>query len=418
MNERTETSLREHLQSVDVANVPPVADVASRVARFEHRILRRRRALAATSSIAAAALVVGVVWNTTAGTQRITGADGVASTTVAPAITDVPTSTSPIDTGPWAPIPVGPAPISGAIVVWTGSEAMMIGGIYEDGSPSGIHAYNPSSLTWSFVVSALPIGDNPLVFWSGSKLVAIGSDDAELTIYEPAVAALRVGEQSPIARGAVNADVPWVWTGSELLVWPTALETASIRIPRAFDPSTSLWRNLSVSPLQARLNAASIWTGSEWIVWGGSSGSTYFSDGAAYNPTTDTWRLLAESPLSARQPPAVWTGTEMIIAAGFNSSALADGAAYDPVTDSWRKIASGLAHPGFTPVWTGEIFILFAKGGAVWYNPTTDQWSSGDFDWGDVSHLDQYPVWTGEVVLLLGSYDSTTGGATFTPPTT
>jgi hypothetical protein len=60
---------------------------------------------------------------------------------------------------------------------------------------------------------------------------------------------------------------------------------------------------------------------------------------------------------------------------------------------------------------------MFAKGGAVWYDPVADQWSTGDFSWGDVPHLDQSPVWTGEVVLLLGSYDSSTGGATFTPPT-
>jgi hypothetical protein len=159
-------------------------------------------------------------------------------------------------------------------------------------------------------------------------------------------------------------------------------------------------------------------------VWGGTDGYQDFADGAAYDPVTDQWRLLAVSPLAARRTPAVWTGSEMIVYGGSSGGdrttgngafALADGAAYDPVGDAWRSIAPGPAHPGFVPVWTGSSMILFAKGGAVVYEPATDTWRTGDFAWGDVPHDDRSPVWTGSKVLLLGSYDGSTGGAVFDP---
>lgn len=417
MNEHTEALLREHLRSVDAAKVPVSSAVGDRVSRVERRMARRRRGLAATSAIALVGLAVGVAWSTSASPQQITGADGLPSTTASTSTQGSPTTG--VDTGPWSPIPVGPKPVSGASVVWTGTEAMMIGGTFADDSPAGIHAYNPTTSTWrevktdAFIMSDTPLtGDNPLVFWSGATIFLIGApeltEESMVVGYDPNDG-LSFRQQTGHAD-FIDATVPWAWTGMELLVWPTAVDQSPASRPRAFDPLAGEWRMLAESPLDARTDAASIWTGTEWIVWGGNGAST-FADGAAYNPATDTWRVLAESPLSPRTGPAVWTGSEMIVRSGST-----DGAAYDPLTDTWRKIASGVSHPGFVPVWTGELLVLFAKGGAVWYDPDTDQWASGDFSWGDVPHLDQQPVWTGKVVLLLGSYDGSTGGAAFTPP--
>lgn len=416
MSEETQDLLRTHLRSVESAAVPSNAVVGEGIARFERRVERRRRVLASTSAIATVALVVGVVWNTSASPQQITGADGVPSTT-ASFSTEVPPTTL-AGTGPWSAIPIGQfKPITGATVVWTGTEAMMIGGTFADGTWAGIHAYNPTTSTWrvveaSFIGDKPIVGDNPLVFWSGTLTFLIGASEStgeSMVVGYDSNDGLSFRQQTGNAD-FVDATVPWAWTGTELLVWPTAGDELPARRPRAFDPLTGQWRVVAEPPIEARTDAASIWTGTEWIVWGG-TGSSTFADGAAYNPTTDTWRLLAPSPLSPRTGPGVWTGSEMIV-----RSASPDGAAYDPLTDTWRKIASGVAHPGFMPVWTGDLLILFAKGGAVWYNPATDQWASGDFAWGDVAHLDQSPVWTGEVVLLLGSYDGSTGGAAFTPP--
>ena len=59
--------------------------------------------------------------------------------------------------------------------------------------------------------------------------------------------------------------------------------------------------------------------------------------------------------------------------------------------------------------------LLFAKGGGVIYDPTTDHWT--DLFPGEApEHDDTSPVWTGSVALLLGSYEGSTGGAALTLP--
>lgn len=420
MNEGIENRLRADMRTVESAMVPAREAVDALVSRVERRLARRRRASAATGVLAAVAIAGAVVWNTSSTPQRITAADSVPISTSSDSI--APPTSAAISTGPWSPIPSFAKPITGATVVWTGSEALMIGGLYPDGrTQAGIFAYNPTTSQWRIVSPDLAVGDDPLAFWTGTSLVLLGSNEQIAATYDPSVGLRSTTPTIGKAFFYVDATVPWVWTGTDLLVWPTAFQVSPAPPPIAFDPFTGESRPLAEIPLESRANAASIWTGSEWIVWGGSRGTTSFNDGAAYDPTTDTWRVLADSPLSARSAPAVWTGTEMIVTAGYGGDsgspyALGDGAAYDPTTDTWRAIAPGPAHPGFTPVWTGELLILFAKGGAIWYDPDIDRWATGEFVWGDVAHLDHSPVWTGEVVLLLGSYDGSTGGATFTPP--
>ena len=159
-----------------------------------------------------------------------------------------------------------------------------------------------------------------------------------------------------------TARSPAAWTGDELLMWPTGTS----RSVHAYDPDTETWRELADAPIAPRERAASVWSGSEWNIWGGISTETEdrtaVADGAAYNPVTDTWRVIAESPLSARRAPAVWTGTEMIVAAGAGGAvpvtgngemALSDGAAYDPVSDTWRSISSRHAHRASSPYGRG-----------------------------------------------------------------
>src|SRR5207237_1154186 len=90
---------------------------------------------------------------------------------------------------------------------------------------------------------------------------------------------------------------------------------------------------------------SAVWTGNDMIVWGGYNSSYYpnypysalFSDGARYNPASNSWTAVSPSTLSAREyHTAVWTGTDMIVWGG---NYLNDGARYNPASNSWTTIS-------------------------------------------------------------------------------
>ncbi|MBW2993485.1 hypothetical protein KY317_02835, partial [Candidatus Woesearchaeota archaeon] len=123
------------------------------------------------------------------------------------------------------------------------------------------------------------------------------------------------------------------------------------------------WIPTSTSPLSGRAEHTAVWTGTEMFVWGGCNSTSYFDDGAKYDPSTDTWTTMFISPLFSRAgAAAVWTGTEMIVWGGCdNSSFFSDGAKYDPSTDTWTMLsASPLSARGYhTAVWTGTEMIVW-----------------------------------------------------------
>jgi photosystem II stability/assembly factor-like uncharacterized protein len=240
--------------------------------------------------------------------------------------------------------------------------------------------------------------------------------------YNPATDTWR---STGLLPGFVTDRSPTAWTGSELLVWPVDQSGKPRANPAGFDVATGAWRQLPTPPIEPRQQAASAWTGNEWLIWGGQGKNAELADGAAFSPATNTWRVMAASPLAARRTRAVWTGSEMLISAGAsggdpqtgnNVFALADGAAYDPIANSWRKIRDGFAHPGFLSVWTGQQMIMFAKAGAVIYDPNTDRWIDMCCSVDEGGAGGGTPVWTGNVVVLVGSYEPSIGGQTFTLP--
>lgn len=432
MNDRMDERLRSHLRTVDTVEVAGAGAIGAGVARSQRRHERQRRV--ALAAAAAAVLAIGsvVVWNSGGGQERVTSGDGSAPTTLAePALsTSSPAASSTLATTAagvslWQPIPVGPrAGIFGATVVWTGTEAIAVGGSSKShpfDAHFGVDAYNPTTGRWRTVADTVPLLA-PILVWTGDTILAVGWAATGAPRSVAATLSLDTGEWT-IGADAVAPDKlwssdAWVWTGTELLVMSGNQGLAAATM-QAYNPTTNTWRLLPDAPLAPRYDAASVWTGGEWLIWGGNDGMSNFADGVAYNPITDTYRSLADSPLSARVVSGVWTGSEMVLLAGTSGAggnAESDGAAYNPVTDTWRSTKPGFAHPGFVPVWTGSLLIQFAKGGAVWYDPATNEWSSGDMTFGEESHDDQSPVWTGTQVILLGSYDGLTGGATFTPP--
>ena len=412
-----EHELRRHLASLDREPVTDLAAIVGRAVRRERTRRARRRVGLATVS---ASLVLAMVFAVWASRSRRVGAPGdhgqstvpgavtapSSPATPTPATTEATTTTAAPTDILWSPIPPDPrGPTYSSLVVWTGREAIVAGGIepLTTAPREQVAADVPATSSWRALAPWPDLAQrvHPLVVWTGTEMLVIGGDNpggsllvSSGSAYDVQTDAWRTIATPPI--GFVSDRSPFVWTGTELLVWPGDGGSASMVVtPIAYDPTGDRWRELPAPPAERRQHAASVWTGAEWIVWGGRSGASLsgapheLADGAAYDPATGAWRVIAPSPLAPRRVPGVWSGTEMLVTAGssggdpvtFNGMfAWEDGAAYDPVADRWRPLRDGPAHPGFVPVWTGSDALLFAKNGVWLYAPSSDRWTDGGID--------------------------------------
>lgn len=297
----------------------------------------------------------------------VTSPDGSVSSELAPA-TDGAAWTAA--TNSWhriAPMPV-PLPANGfETAVWTGREMLVwasrasgVGGLGE--TIPGVEvalAYDPATDRWrQLPTSGLTPREDPVVVWTGSELVVWGGlsyqwrsaygDGARL---DPTTGTWRRLPPAPVpARGQAAA----VWSGHEVLIWggatgPTA--TSQVGMGAAYSPSTNTWRALPLSPLRAKSMPAGVWTGRLFIVLGGAAGPTMPVPGpgaAAYDPASNTWTALPASPAypaTGSEPagPAaqragaigVWTGSSALFVGGLDfrrQGARSDGLMWTPAS--------------------------------------------------------------------------------------
>ncbi len=153
-----------------------------------------------------------------------------------------------------------------------------------------------------------------------------------------------------------------------------------------FDPLANAWWELSTnSAPTAREGPTAVWTGSQMIVWGGYNGSLspfYPDTGGRYDPLANTWVALPTigAPGGRVAHTAVWTGSEMVLWGGYNgpdgSYGLNTGGRYNLVANSWTALPATGEPPArywHTAVWTGSQMIVW--GG---YNSSVtfyDTWS-------------------------------------------
>ncbi len=175
------------------------------------------------------------------------------------------------------------------------------------------------------------------------------------------------------------------------------------------------WAILSGAPAE-RYEHTAVWTGSEMIVWGGQDSSGVFNTGGRYNPATDTWTAtsLTGAPSARSQHTAVWTGTEMIVWGGGGTDT---GGRYNPASNSWsatNTVVAPAERREHTAVWTGSEMIIwggtdpsFARlnsGGR--YNPVSDNWTATSLTNAPVGSARHTAVWTGNEMIVWGGQDS------------
>ena len=142
-----------------------------------------------------------------------------------------------------------------------------------------------------------------------------------------------------------------------------------------YNPSNDNWTPTSTTNVpHARWDHTAVWTGTEMIVWGGLNDDppfiTVFNDGGKYNPNTDSWTAtsMTNAPSERYWHTAVWTGSEMIIWAGYGPGggngfygSLNTGGKYNP-QNGWMATTTTnapTARDHHTAVWTGSRMIVW-----------------------------------------------------------
>lgn len=337
----------------------------------------------------------------------------------------------------------GPGQRAGHSLVLAGEEIIVFGGGREGSFLNDGAIHDLRTDTWR------PISQDGApttrwfhtAVWTGTEMIVWGGrpnffstghrvDGAR---YNPRTDSWR--PMSTVNAPTPRAEMCWVWTGRELVVWGGHTDGAvELNDGGRYDPETDIWHPIRPSPLAGRFDTTAIWTGTEMIFWGGVKVDNYlqagefwasFGDGAAYNPRTDAWRLLNTQggPGSRTTHTTVWTGTEMLVWGGRflpDYTFPTTGAAYNPQTDSWRPIETHNAPPpraGHTAVWSGTEMIVFGgwfgpagpaldTGGR--YNLATGEWTPTTMVnvpqrrfWGVLGG----GVWTGRAMFIYGGWD-------------
>lgn len=292
--------------------------------------------------------------------------------------------------GTWKPL--APTPLTGrtnASAIWTGSKMVVFGGLargagcrpqcaLNDGA-----SYDPATDEWAPIAPApIPGRSGHGAVWVQGRMVVWGGGteggkaSADGASYDPATDAWTVLPAAPLdARVGHRA----VATAHRMLVWGGSSGEGQggkyFADGAVYSPATNGWTPMAAFPEiregAGRENFSSVWTGESMLVWGGYSRNSgcnpcNHEDGAVYDLANDRWTLMSPSVLSGRGAHrAVWTGREMVVWGGFNTTELGDGAAYNPASDTWRPVPAAplLPRQGQAMVWSGDGAVIWGGHG-------------------------------------------------------
>jgi N-acetylneuraminic acid mutarotase len=354
-------------------------------------------------------------------------------------------------TDSWAATTTATAPEARLVhtAVWTGSEMVIWGGVPQSGRYLNTGGrYNPSTDTWTATsLTNVPAGRwYHTAVWTGSEMIVWGGVDGDQIGFNTG-GRYNPSTDSWIATSITNAPDPryWdsaIWTGTEMIVWGGFDEPINndFNTGGRYNPSADTWTPTSTTGApQGRTNHTAVWTGSQMIIWGGGGCSGIFNTGGRYcagipgptpSPTptptpppiggciNDTWTVTGtvNAPDARDGHTAVWTGSEMIVWGGENSSHLPinTGGKYDPTTDSWTATSTtnpASARVGHSAVWTGTEMIVWAGGDNTGllntggrYNPATNTWTPTTMTNAPTARVHHTAVWTDSEMIVWGGY--------------
>ncbi len=211
------------------------------------------------------------------------------------------------------------------------------------------------------------------------------------------------------------------YTGTEIIVFGGHNGAAWVNTGARYNPATDTWRSMAANPQRNGFgDHCFAWTGTEMIIAGGHDTqvtTTGINKAARYNPVLDNWTPMPDIPFFTSDGSSVWTGTEYIYGFGWNS-ANQIYARYNPVSNTWSPTLSarpaisndGTGRVDHQAVWTGTEWIIAGgyDGGrgrkeAARFNPATGLWKQMP----DLPKFTPHQpfTWTGRELLIFSSWD-------------
>ncbi len=373
------SDLREDLHTYFVELASRVeAGVAASPAGPRHRVSTR------LVLVACLALVVGLVGFAVVEHQRDSDPQGLVTTP------DVVRDDLPLLNGTWRDLPTDLGSDPEAAILRT-DDAIVTFHTENDGGDIEAEVFRPST---GELTTASPSAQVwrafPTIVWTGTEALIVGGsngpgiDDA-VVAYDPRDDAWRALPNPPgYAPGTSDGQLEGgIWNGSRLVFWSEGL---------ALDPATGAWSTIAPFPLETRFDPAAAAIGNQIAVWGGCTqpgdftcDGRWLTDGAVYDPAADTWTPMPASPITlADDPLAASTGSALLVTVdALNDADSTTVASFDPAADTWHTLPAS-PHPsnrGATATWTGSLLILYGgyhdgveSGATTALDPTSGNW--------------------------------------------
>jgi hypothetical protein len=308
----------------------------------------------------------------------------------------------------------------------------------------------------------------PVLFWTGTRVLAFGGGVAGGGIYSPcndawtAMADLNVNTLGASMNDFAGGGQLLFYTPGAIPGFPASTPTLG-----AYDYRKNTWRALSTAGAIAAQAQAVVLTDVGLIAWGGAVAQSApaqtpyagTSTGAAYDAAMDRWTAIsAAGAPTARVGTgnALWTGHALAVWGGSLADSIAgpggstldcwrgaydgcarraDGAIYDTKTDHWTPMAAAgapSARADHLLAWTGTRVLVWGGNGYVvtngeskgtvfvdggLYDPAAAGWSPTAAAPFDASHAMGPALWTGDRLVVLDSKGTGAAGWIYDPRT-
>src|SRR5262249_36737564 len=137
-------------------------------------------------------------------------------------------------------------------------------------------AFDPAANSWRLVATGPPLLAASTMVWTGSDAIVWGGLDSTGAGPSNAGNRYQAAKDQWTPSSAVNAPSRRasqlaVWTGTEMIVWGGVGTMGPLADGGRYDPAQDTWKPMAAAgaPAPFESGASAVWTGSELIVWGG-----------------------------------------------------------------------------------------------------------------------------------------------------